>query len=117
MCALVTGVQTCALPIYTARAEAVPGYAGTALPEGDYFDDPDRLEAAGASARQSSEPYRITVDGDRTRPAFSNDDILATTRREIGRAHVCNSVTNAHHVCRLPLEKINKINTQVYTTS
>src|SRR3546814_13891291 len=67
-CALVTGVQTCALPI-------------SALPEGDYFDDPDRLEAAGASARQSSEPYRITVDGDRTRPAFSNDDILATTRR------------------------------------
>src|SRR3546814_3359684 len=37
--------------------------------------------AAGASARQSSEPYRITVDGDRTRPAFSNDEILATTRR------------------------------------
>lgn len=69
------------VPTDAARAEAVPGYAGTALPEGDYFDDPDRLEAAGASARQSSEPYRITVDGDRTRPAFSNDEILATTRR------------------------------------
>lgn len=69
------------IPTDGARAEAVPGYAGTELPETDYFDDPDRLEAAGASARHSSEPYRITVDGARTRPAFSNDEILATTRR------------------------------------
>ncbi|ALJ16289.1 conjugal transfer protein TraN [Sphingopyxis macrogoltabida] len=69
------------VPTDSARAEAVPGYAGTALPEGNFFDDPDRLEAAGASARHRSEPYRITVDGDRTRPAFSNDEILATTRR------------------------------------
>src|SRR3546814_2341604 len=26
---------------------------------------------------------------------------------EIGRAHVCTTVTNAHHVCRLMLEKKN----------
>ena len=69
------------VPTDKALAEAVPGYAGTALPEGDYFDDPDRLEAAGASARHGSEPYRITVDGDRIRPVFSADEILATTRR------------------------------------
>lgn len=69
------------VPIDAARAEAVPGYAGTTLPESDYFGDPDRLEAAGAAARQSSEPYRITVDGARTRPAFSKDALLATTRR------------------------------------
>src|SRR3546814_16941902 len=30
---------------------------------------------------QMSEPDLITVDGDRARPACSNDDILATTRR------------------------------------
>ena len=69
------------VPTDAGRAEVVPGYAGTSLPEGEYFDDPDRLEAAGASARHASEPYRITIDGDRTRPAFSNDEILATTGR------------------------------------
>src|SRR3546814_9237455 len=30
------------------------------------------------------------------------------TGREIGRAHVCTPVTNAHLVCRLMLEKKNK---------
>src|SRR3546814_8410303 len=34
---------------------------------------------------------------------------------EIGRAHVCTPVTNAHHVCRLLLEKKNKNNGQKHT--
>src|SRR3546814_1369538 len=36
----------------------------------------------------------------------------AGNRREIGRAHVCTPVTNAHLVCRLLLE--NKNNNDIY---
>src|SRR3546814_4878499 len=35
------------------------------------------------------------------------DRLLREIENEIGRAHVCTPVTNAHLVCRLPLEKIN----------
>src|SRR3546814_2563013 len=35
---------------------------------------------------------------------------------QIGRAHVCTPVTNAHLVCRLLLEKKNTINKQVTST-
>src|SRR3546814_15355951 len=72
------------VPTDTARAEPVPGSAGTALPAADYFADPDRLAAAGASARQSSTPSRTTVDGDRSRPAFPYD--RHRTARERGKA-------------------------------
>src|SRR3546814_4297317 len=41
----------------------------------------------------------VTDQGDGNRPSI-NADI-----REIGRAHVCTPVTNAHLVCRLLLEK------------
>src|SRR3546814_4230257 len=34
--------------------------------------------------------------------------VLAKANQEIGRAHVCTPVTNAHHVCRLRLEKNKK---------
>ncbi|AOF98546.1 type-1V conjugative transfer system mating pair stabilization family protein (plasmid) [Sphingobium sp. RAC03] len=69
------------VPRDDAQAEAVPGYAGTTLPEGAYFDDPDKLEAAAASAKSSNEQYKITTDAAHTRPTFSNDEILATTDR------------------------------------
>src|SRR3546814_1103211 len=35
--------------------------------------------------------------------------------RQIGRAHVCNPVTNAHLVCRLLLEKQNRTTTDCTT--
>src|SRR3546814_10357299 len=38
----------------------------------------------------------------------SLDTELLGQLREIGRAHVCTPVTNAHLVCRLPLEKKKK---------
>ena len=63
------------------QAAAVPGYSGTNLPEGSYFDDPERLEAAAQSAKSSNEQYRITTDADRTRATFSNSEILSTTAR------------------------------------
>lgn len=69
------------VPTDNAQAEAVPGYSGTSLPEGSYFDDPDKLEAAAQSAKSTDEQYRIATDADRTRPTFSNAEILATTER------------------------------------
>ncbi|MCF8708396.1 conjugal transfer protein TraN [Rhizorhapis sp. SPR117] len=69
------------VPTDNGQAEAVPGYSGTTLPEGSYFDDPDRLEADAASARSTNEQYRITTDADHSRPTFSNSEILATTAR------------------------------------
>ncbi len=69
------------IPDEDGQAAIVPGYGGTSLPEGDYFGEPERMEAAAASAKQASEPYRITIDADRSRPTFSNAEILATTER------------------------------------
>ena len=69
------------VPSNDAQAAAVPGYSGTNLPEGSYFDDPERLEAAAQSAKSSNEQYRITTDADRTRATFSNSEILSTTTR------------------------------------
>ena len=69
------------VPSSDAQAAAVPGYSGPSLPEGSYFDDPERLEAAGQSAKSSNEQYRITTDADRTRATFSNSEILAATQR------------------------------------
>lgn len=69
------------VPSNDAQAAAVPGYSGTNLPEGSYFDDPERLEAAAQSAKSSNEQYRITTDADRTRATFSNSEILSTTAR------------------------------------
>lgn len=69
------------VPTDEVRAEAVPGYSGTSLPEGAYFEDPERLEAAAQSAKSTNEQYRITTDADRSRPTFSNAEILATTSR------------------------------------
>lgn len=69
------------VPTDNARAEAVPGYAGTTLPEGDYFDHPEKMESDAAAARLTNEQYRITTDADRSRPTFSNAEILATTSR------------------------------------
>src|SRR3546814_6703539 len=79
------------VPTDSARAEAVPGYDGTSLPQGAYFDNPERMEAEAAATKSSNEQYRITTDADRTRPTFSNAEILETTaratavEREIGR--------------------------------
>src|SRR3546814_5819827 len=44
------------------------------------------------------------------------DADLLTEAYEIGRAHVCNPVTNAHLVCRLMLEKKNNISKCSTTT-
>ncbi|MFL0418602.1 conjugal transfer protein TraN [Sphingomonas sp. 179-I 2A4 NHS] len=69
------------VPDAEAQAQAVPGYSGTNQPQSTYFDDPDALIAAGTAQRSTNETYRTVIDADRTRPAFSNAEILATTSR------------------------------------
>src|SRR3546814_4669754 len=39
------------------------------------------IEAEAAATKASNEQYRITTDADRTRPTFSNSEILETTAR------------------------------------
>ncbi|NNG56907.1 conjugal transfer protein TraN [Sphingomonas paucimobilis] len=69
------------VPSSEAQARAVPGYSGTNQPQSTYFDDPDALIAAGTAQRSTNESYQTVTDADRTRPAFSNAEILATTSR------------------------------------
>jgi conjugal transfer mating pair stabilization protein TraN len=69
------------VPSSEAQAQAVPGYTGTTQPQNTYFDDPDRLATDAQSMKNGSESYRISTDAARTRPSFSNSEILATTNR------------------------------------
>ena len=69
------------VPTTEAQAAAVPGYTGTDQPQGVYFDDPDALVARGTADAAASDPYRTVTDPNRTRPTFSNAEILATTAR------------------------------------
>lgn len=69
------------VPSDEAQAQIVPGYTGTTQPQNSYFDDPDRLAADAQSMKNGSESYRISTDAARTRPTFSNAEILATTNR------------------------------------
>src|SRR3546814_3805777 len=46
-----------------------------------------------------------TVDAGTVLVRIDDSDFRAQVDREIGRAHVCTPVTNAHLVCRLLLEK------------
>jgi hypothetical protein len=72
------------VPSSDAQAAAVPGYSGPSLPEGSYFDDPERLEAAGQSAKSSNEQYRITTDADRTRDVQQFGDLGGHAEGDVG---------------------------------
>src|SRR3546814_4429920 len=74
ICALVTGVQTCALPIF----------AGIGMVGG--------VSSYLEARRNSIATLKVL--------GATSGDIA----RKIGRAHVCTPVTNAHLVCRLLLE-------------
>ncbi len=69
------------VPDDKAQAEAVPGYTSDSLPQGAYFDDPDKLVNDAQALKSTSEQYQITTDTTHTRPTFSNSEILATTNR------------------------------------
>jgi conjugal transfer mating pair stabilization protein TraN len=64
-----------------AKLAQLPGYAGTDLPEKVYFDDPDRLAADGGAKAGTDDAFGTVTDKGRTRPRFSNAEILAATSR------------------------------------
>ena len=63
------------------KVAQLPGYVGTDLPEKVYFDDPDRLIVDGGSKAGTDDAFGTVTDRDRTRPTFSNAEILAATSR------------------------------------
>ncbi|PZR52573.1 MAG: hypothetical protein DI537_55590 [Stutzerimonas stutzeri] len=69
------------IPSGDPAAQELPGYQGTDLPQGDYFDDPDRLASEGGASSANHEGYRTVVDSDRTRPRFDPEEIRQTTGR------------------------------------
>jgi len=68
------------LPSDAAVAQ-VPGYAGTTLPQSVYYDDPDRLVIDGTAQANTDAAYGSVTDRDRTRPTFSNAEIVSATQR------------------------------------
>src|SRR3546814_9308628 len=133
-CALVTGVQTCALPISLSLEDADAADFAAALRRGRSAFDPPSANAA----RPPAQTHGITVaipppakaiglpqvagPGDATRPLVVIDaghgghdpgalnKELGTREKDttlaikIGRAHVCNPVTNAQRLYRLTME-------------
>src|SRR3546814_6067479 len=108
ICALVTGVQTCALPISWNSGKTNPSPSGTVSPDGSHSSvtvmrfcvSVPVLSVHSAVAA----PRASTADARRVSPptcAMRHAPIA----REIGRAHVLTPVTNAHLVCRLLIAK------------
>ncbi|MEP9404503.1 conjugal transfer protein TraN [Sphingomonas sp. VNH70] len=64
-----------------AQLDALPGYQGTDLPEGDYFDDPDRLGSDGMVKSGTDDAFGTVIDRQGTRRTFAKSEILDTTRR------------------------------------
>lgn len=64
-----------------AKLSQLPGYAGTDLPEKAYFDDPDRLAVEGGAKARTNDAFGTVTDKDRTRPSFSQAEIVAATSR------------------------------------
>src|SRR3546814_8358465 len=52
-----------------------------------------------------------------SKPEMNDRDRQEVDPNQIGRAHVCTPVTNAHLVCRLLLEKKKQIKSTTYTHS
>src|SRR3546814_7436043 len=114
-CALVTGVQTCALPICSG------GWPSTCLLTARKTElSWDRGDRSGGS-RTRSICCRGTVRGNSSpegrrvllRPAASGSwlygchvhlPVVAMERHQLGRATVCTPVTNDQHVCRLLID-------------
>ncbi|KPH63606.1 conjugal transfer protein TraN [Novosphingobium sp. ST904] len=61
--------------------DQVPGYAGTQLPQSQYFDDPDKLVSDGGAQASGNDAFVTAMDRGHTRPTFDPQEILATTQR------------------------------------
>src|SRR3546814_6148525 len=125
-CALVTGVQTCALPILTAEVHIVLQAAKDVLtiPAAALIGSgSDSVQVVGTAGAIELRPVEVGLNNKITaevRAGLSEGERVVTgqadsgspampsrSRRgpQIGRAHVCTPVTNAHHVCRLLIDK------------
>src|SRR3546814_4068418 len=108
-CALVTGVQTCSLPI---------SFAGIPQEYGEYLtatimsldNGPDVLYYLSENIAEAKRI--VNLDGTKAAIAlgridakFEADVEENPVPRPSGIAHVCTPVTNAHLVCRLLLDK------------
>src|SRR3546814_10817749 len=89
-CALVTGVQTCALPIW---------------PRGNSNASATRSREPLPGAKQSGANPTAAPPSSRLRRSWPPNSGKRPSHAKIGRAHVCTPVTNAYLVCRLLLEK------------
>src|SRR3546814_9266015 len=70
-------------------------------------DEANEARGKAEKAEPQSDSLRAAVALAESREAAARDELRAA---QIGRAHVCTPVTNAHLVCRLLLEKKNKHN-------
>src|SRR3546814_2184804 len=119
-CALVTGVQTCALPIsvdagrageratylanslsgQTERAAGLADYLVTLISSGAPLDAlPAELSPSAPSPERIADAVAAHLRADHATIVVAGD----SKQWEIGRAHVWTPVTNAHLVCRLLL--------------
>src|SRR3546814_10702074 len=125
-CALVTGVQTCALPISERRFLRPPRPAPpphhpcsiiTWVVGWGSGPGPRRAEKT-RSKKLSAEPVAQREHRERRLGRLAALVLLVgpgARERQIGRAHVCTPVTNAHLVCRLLLanKKPHSHNTRI----
>src|SRR3546814_5235260 len=113
-CALVTGVQTCALPISKLRTDEGLREVRDSL-VGQVKAELQKATDGKAHTLPPLYYFRLHREYDRTGTfCFGEDCCLSgvpsqplkpdTAYIEIGRAHVCTPVTNAPLVCRLLLE-------------
>ena len=79
------------IPDSDATAAQVPGYNGTTTPQSTYMSDPAALDAAKLSTAQTNPGYRLTVDGNLTRPQIPVSEVQAT----VARANTINQDPNA----------------------
>ena len=59
----------------------VPGYTGNTTPESAYMSDPASLDASKLTTAKSNPGYRLTVDGNLTRPQIPASVVNATVAR------------------------------------
>src|SRR3546814_2997720 len=110
ICALVTGVQTCALPIWRSRLISTRSRKSG---DGERRSAPHRPSVKWADGGGPADGRGGNAGGGPLRRLRVAPRGGGAERRRaphaIGRAHVCTPVTNAHLVCCLLLEK-NKNN-------
>src|SRR3546814_6686632 len=109
-CALVTGVQTCALPIY--RRSVLKDRQMDIRPirnDDDHRAAVDEIRALWSAEAGSADEDRLDVLATLVDEYERKRWPVAKLDPEIGRAYVWTPVTNAHLVCRYLLERNTRL--------